>query len=329
VLTRGSLTDNTWESYDGKFQRFHEFCSENNLRSLPASTSAVLRYILHLYRQDRVHGSSLQPYLSAINRVHRDLGLTPPADGHLVATAKRGFVRLHERAPVPRPGEVAAPMQPVRAPLPAAAALRIVQHGLATSDLLVLTCCAVVVHAFLFAARASSVVGVPVSAYSFERLGALSFREDARKTGGPSRVMRVPCVSADAHSPHPLTLLHRFHRARLNDCAQRNVPTTRIPLFAHPDLPVGNASAFVSAALERALQAIDFTVPPGVSFSSHSLRSGAATAAIAAGVPLPAVMAWCGWKSLSSVQRYVDPTARGDGPSSIFFTFLRPDRPVD
>lgn len=325
TLTRGALTDNTWTSYDGKFGAFHTFCEQHGLRSLPASQTTVLRYVMHLYREDRVHGSSIQPYLSAINRVHRDLNLPAPADGHLVATAKRGFVRLHERAPVSRPGDVSAPTRSIRSPVPAALAFRALQHGLATSDDFVRICCAVVIHAFLFAARASSVVGVPVSAYVFDSSQSLTFREDARKTGGPSRVMRVPFISASAHTPHPLVLLHRHYQRRLHDCARRGTSPDRIALFAHPQLPRSSASVFVSAALDVVLRAVDFTVPPGVSFSSHSLRSGAATAAIAAGASLPAVMAWCGWKSMSSAQRYIDPTAHASDAASLFFSFLRPD----
>lgn len=322
TLSRGALADNTWASYDFKFAQFNTFCEHNHLRSLPASAATVLRYILQLFREDRVHGSSLQPYLSAINRVHRDLGLPAPAEGHLVATARRGFVRLHSQAVAPRPGEVTAPTRAQRTPVPAIVAFRAVQHGLFTSDDYTRTCCAIVVHAFLFAARASSVVGVPVSAYAFDSDGSLTFREDMRKTGGPSRVLRVPLLGRP--DGHPLTLLRRHHEHRLCSCAQRGLQPDRVALFDHKDLPPTSASALVSAALNTVLQRTDYTVPPGVTFSSHSLRSGAATAAIAAGAPLPAVMAWCGWRSLASAQRYIDPTVRASAATNLFFSFLRP-----
>jgi len=322
VLARGALAQNTWASYDFKFQQFHAFCESIGLRALPASTTTVLRWILHLFREDRVHGTSIQPYLSAINRVHRDLGLAAPADGHLVATARRGFVRLHTTAPVPRPGEVTAPTRSQRTPVPAIVALRAVQHGLRTNDDYVRTCCAIVVHAFLFASRASSVVGIPISAYEFHPDGSLLFREDARKTGGPSRVLCVP--HTPTNTGHPVDLLRRHHDQRLRSCRQQHSRPDHVALFAHKDLPRTSASACVSAALTHVLRVVDYTVPPGVTYSSHSLRSGAATAAIAAGAPLPAVMAWCGWRSLSSAQRYIDPTARASAATDVFFSFLRP-----
>ena len=40
---------------------------------------------------DRVRAGSLQPYLSAINRVHRDMDEQEPALGHLVQQYRRGL----------------------------------------------------------------------------------------------------------------------------------------------------------------------------------------------------------------------------------------------
>jgi hypothetical protein len=322
TLSQGALATNTWASYDAKFHKFHDFCDTHGLRSLPASTATVLRYILYLFREDRVHGSSLQPYLSAINRVHRDLNLPAPADGHLVNTARRGFTRLHTQAAAPRPGEVTAPTRAQRSPVPAQLVMRAVQHGLHTTDAFVRTCCAIVVHAFLFAARASSVIGVPVSAYAFEADGSLTFREDMRKTGGPSRVLRVPLLGSPEQ--HPLALLRRHYARRLQSATQHDVNPAQVALFFHRDLPVTSPSAMISHALTTVLRAIDCTVPSGVPYTSHSLRSGAATAAIASGAPLPTVMAWCGWRSLSSAQRYIDPTVRSSPATDLFFSFLRP-----
>jgi hypothetical protein len=278
---------------------------------------------LHLFREDRVHGTSLQPYLAAINRVHRDLGLPAPADGHLINTARRGFVRLHQQAAVPAPGQVTQPTRAQRHPVPAAVAIRAVQHGLITTDDHVRTCCAIVVHAFLFMGRASSVSGVPVSAYSFDSSCALSFREDARKTGGPSRLLHVPFVPHGLGDRHPLLFLHRFHQQRLQSCLQHRRKPHHVALFFHPQLPAASSSTVVSAALTEVLRVIDFTVPPGTAFTSHSLRSGGATAALATGASLPAVMAWGGWRSLSSVQRYIDPTVRANAATNVFFNFLK------
>ena len=39
---------------------------------------------------DRVRAKSLQPYLSAVNRVHRDLEFDEPALGHVVQQVRRG-----------------------------------------------------------------------------------------------------------------------------------------------------------------------------------------------------------------------------------------------
>lgn len=324
VLSRASLASNTWRSYDTKFAQFAKFCEQYGLQPLPAATSTVLRYTLQLFRDDRVHGASLQPYLSAINRMHRDHSLPVPASGHLVSTVRRGFVKLHTANIAPRPGTVTSARSSARAPLPPAVAFKAVQLGLApdTDDLL-RCCCAIVVHAFLFSARASSVVGVPVSAYSFHDDGSLVFREDFRKTGGSSRLLTVPFVAHPLGDLHPLRFLRVFHAARLSARAAPDIRRPARALFFHSGLDGSSASAFVSDALQRVLAAIHFSVPSGVSYSSHSLRSGAATAALAIGAPLPVVMGWGSWRSLTSVQRYIDATVTPTASASVFFAFLR------
>lgn len=323
LLARSSLAASSWASYDSKFATFVTFCHAVGRPALPASTHTVLRYIVHLFREDRVHGRSLQPYLSAINRVHRDLGLRPPALGHAVSAAQRGFIALHESAAAPQAGAVTTARGARRLPLPAGVAFAAAQLGTSTSDGLLRCACAIVVHAFLFCARASSVVGVPVSAYAFADDGALIFREDFRKTGGPSRHLRVPFIPLPASGAHPLRFLRHFWRARLQRLA-RPADAHNTKLFYHPQLPAASAAGSVSAALTHVLHAVGVAAPPGGAFSSHSMRSGAASAATAIGVPLPTLMAWGGWRSLSSVQRYLDPTVVRSDAAAAFFAFLRP-----
>ena len=48
---------------------------------LPASTETVLRWVEDITRGGAVREKSLQPYLSAINKVHTDLDLPAPAIG--------------------------------------------------------------------------------------------------------------------------------------------------------------------------------------------------------------------------------------------------------
>ena len=74
----------TWRSYASKLQRWLDFCKRARVQAVPAKTEHVLCYLGSLYSEGRIHAGSLQPYLSAINSFHADLGFERPALGHAV-----------------------------------------------------------------------------------------------------------------------------------------------------------------------------------------------------------------------------------------------------
>ena len=50
----------------------------------------VVRWLVaDVVRDDRVRAKSLQPYLSALNRIHRDLECDEPALGHVVQQVRQ------------------------------------------------------------------------------------------------------------------------------------------------------------------------------------------------------------------------------------------------
>ncbi|KAK3258667.1 hypothetical protein CYMTET_32297 [Cymbomonas tetramitiformis] len=66
---------------------------------LPASEATVLLYLASLLETGNIKSTSLQPYLSAINNYHEDLGLTGPAKGRAVTRAVKGMATIQaERA---------------------------------------------------------------------------------------------------------------------------------------------------------------------------------------------------------------------------------------
>ena len=89
-----SLCETTAASYGNHWSRFVRWCEQQRDRPnpLPASTSTVLRWLASdVCARDTVLASSLQPYLSSLNRVHRDLDFDEPALGHLVQQYRRGL----------------------------------------------------------------------------------------------------------------------------------------------------------------------------------------------------------------------------------------------
>ena len=72
-----SLSSTTAASYGAHVARFVRFCDAQADRPspLPATTDTVLRWLEgDVCSHDTVRADNLQPYLSAINRIHRDCG---------------------------------------------------------------------------------------------------------------------------------------------------------------------------------------------------------------------------------------------------------------
>ena len=88
------LAPSTMNNYNSQWSKFSTFCATakpDALQALPASHTTIACYIGYLGERGTVHAASLQPYLSAINNVHRDFDFDPPALGHLVARVRAGL----------------------------------------------------------------------------------------------------------------------------------------------------------------------------------------------------------------------------------------------
>jgi hypothetical protein len=106
----------------------------------------LLLYLGWLQEEDKVHASSFQPYLSAINQAHVNFGFPPPAVCQLVRLARRGFGEVE--------GETSAAVRCV--PLPASVALRILRLGLDTPSVPTIRIGVCLVVQFLWFARADT-----------------------------------------------------------------------------------------------------------------------------------------------------------------------------
>jgi hypothetical protein len=193
---------NTWDSYDSKLRKFVDYCSIvvpaagcDPLCPCPASQATVLAYLGFLQREATVHHSSLQPYLSAINQFHLDLGYPRPAIGSLVQLARRGFGELE--------GEL-DPDRRRRQALPACHVWQIMLFGLASSNLHVLRMSACIVVQFSFFARGDTSVQALGMDFSLDDKG-MHWRE---RTKTLARVelatLSVPWPAQRETSPHAL-----------------------------------------------------------------------------------------------------------------------------
>ncbi|KAK3276403.1 hypothetical protein CYMTET_15514 [Cymbomonas tetramitiformis] len=99
-MQRRSLLESTPSNYGPKAECFVQFCQHQQRQWLPASEAIVLLYLASLLEAGNIKSSSLQPYLSAINNYHDDLGLTGPAKGRAVTRAVKGMAKIQAEAAV-------------------------------------------------------------------------------------------------------------------------------------------------------------------------------------------------------------------------------------
>jgi hypothetical protein len=141
---------NTWLGYASKVKRWHDFCDSAGIPAFPARPEHILCYLGYLQEEGRIKASSLQPYLSALNSWHVDMGLPKPAVGHAITMLRRGY------------GEVQAEDddEAVRArrPIPAFVMRAILDLGSSTGSVLVRRAATASVLCYAFMLRADSCV---------------------------------------------------------------------------------------------------------------------------------------------------------------------------
>ncbi|KAK3267531.1 hypothetical protein CYMTET_23912 [Cymbomonas tetramitiformis] len=144
-----ALGDKTVGNYRPKARAFMAFCEAEGRQWLPATGATVRLYIAHMLDKGTVQASNMQPYLSAINNYHEDMGFPGPAKGRAISRAVKGMSRLQVQA-----AEAAGEEQTVRTWLPARHVSAVHAHGLglepvgrAATELL--RACTYVVFAFV------------------------------------------------------------------------------------------------------------------------------------------------------------------------------------
>eukprot|EP00854_Cymbomonas_tetramitiformis_P034111 gene34111-biopygen13323 len=93
-MQRKSLLDTTLSNYGPKARRFIHFCVQQRRPWLPATEATVVLYIASVLEDGSVRAASMQPYLSAINNYHEDLGFPGPAKGRAVNRAVKGMATI-------------------------------------------------------------------------------------------------------------------------------------------------------------------------------------------------------------------------------------------
>eukprot|EP00873_Tetraselmis_striata_P011498 jgi/Tetstr1/431762/TSEL_021261.t1 len=312
-----SRAERTVQSYGSEFNLFCEFCAQNGRLPDTADPPLIVRYISWVAARGRNKAGAFGPYLSAINAFFTDNFKEPPALGPFVNQAMRGWELAQQVLDAPD----------YRVPLPADVALacvrraqRLVSHRSIACDLPTFRALLVTAVNFLFCHRAGTSTGCGVRDLAVDSRSITLYRRvlKGKPSGAPRPVLQI---SREAH-PEIAELLEFFV-----SCRDHVLPgATRF--WQLPDDDPGTwTAATVSEWVTAAALAVDATPPAGFCWSSHSLRSGGASAASATGVPMPTIRWLGGWKVGSGVVlNYIVPGILDSAGARYFFGSLAPQR---
>eukprot|EP00873_Tetraselmis_striata_P015711 jgi/Tetstr1/435975/TSEL_024856.t1 len=310
-----------------RLSQFAEFCHDSeNISPLEATTAIVVRYVAWIGERGHIGAKSMQPYLSAINTFFELHNLDPIAKDSLHLTSARRGLMLRQRR---------LETAPLRAPLPADVAYRFVTKAeLIVSaptpeyqhDFRALV--ASVVN-FMFFARGLTGVSCRVRDVHVDNYNITLqvYREKGRAGRRGRNDLRVLLLPVAEH-PRVARLLHHFI-----DTVQ-SVPLVTVALaetnfwaVTPSEQSKPRTAATMSDWLSTAVRLVGAAPPAGTSWTTHSLRKGAASAANAIGVPLSHIRSQGGWTTNSDVVLdYIDPNVLPSPGAWFFFGHIAPLR---
>lgn len=322
ALIARSRHSSTQAQYGRLFTAFCEYCEAAGVSALPATPWTVVNYIGHIADGGRWAADSLQPILSAINAAHRDMLLEPPAcDNHFLSLVRRGMRRAQVEAGDTRDSRIPLPCEHLLSILALGeaaaggggiAGLRAMRGPLGIS----LTS--------LFAGRQDS--GVHLRTRDFgvdDRFIWLRLTEKGKKGHVVRRILHLDLAAAGAASALPRVAALACHyldlrRRLLRDGQAEPEFLLQLPGEGRP------TTRHMEQWFASALSAADIRAPPGFAYLGHSIRSMAASAMAAVGVPRHVYIFIGGWARGSTVvdKHYIDPTFRPSPAAHALYGWL-------
>ena len=312
------LASSTADVYGGHFARFWRWCEAqpDHPSALPASTGTVLRWLeADVVAGGKVRAASLQPYLSAINAVHADLEYERPALGHAVAAYKAGLA--HTQADGGREAErVYLPAEAVERAL--LWALTLDTERATASELQVFRAAVASVFTFVFFARGATGSALLAKHVTRSVAGTTVQLEHEKGRGRDARARAVTLPVGAV--PGLDALLRKWERLRGEVDADASYYL--LPGERSRALPATAIDSWLRIVLEH----FDLRPPAQQTWSGHSLRKGAASAAAAVGVNLDRICFVGGWKIKAATVH--DPTCPATAAGRRFFGWLLPTAPA-
>ncbi|KAK3237560.1 hypothetical protein CYMTET_52375 [Cymbomonas tetramitiformis] len=97
-MQAAALQKTTADNCERLWGKFMKFCMKEELQWLPATAATVQLYLAAMQEAGTVKGTSLQPYLLAINSFHGDFNFPGPAKGRAVVRAVKGTTAMQTAA---------------------------------------------------------------------------------------------------------------------------------------------------------------------------------------------------------------------------------------
>jgi integrase len=304
-LAAGALAPSTVAAYRSAWRDFAVFAASRGVAALPADRALIVRWLA--LRADGGRGGGASRLLAAVRAAHIERGFDDPTADAWVKRVAAGAERAAVAVRPARPLRSALPVSVVAASLGAVPAWLGVHGGLVAARslpdaaLLALRDVALMALGLRLMRRASELVALRLADVRDSPDGSVTVSVRRSKTDQLGVGLALP-LDAVGGPACPVGLLQRWLAVR-PVLASRGPSCDRVFVsVSGGPMSVGAVSSVVRRAAAAA--GLDGT------YSSHSLRTGGATAAARAGASMATIQAVGGWAS-DAVRRYVRP-AEGD-----------------
>jgi site-specific recombinase XerD len=277
-----SLSQNTRRAYTSDWSHFTAWCAGVGFDPLPAAPETVALYITSLVEQGR-KASTVQRRLTAISQAHKTAGYATPTTSPGVRAVWSGIRREHGTAQAGKAPVMTADLRAMVETLPDSLS------GLRDQALLLV--------GFAGGFRRSELVALDTTDVQETADGlVVTIRRSKTDQDGQGRRIGLP------YGSNPATCPVRALRAWYAASGITAGPLFR-PINRHGQLQGRRLTAqSVALVVKRVAEAAGLDP---ARFSGHSLRSGLATSAAAAGVSERSIMNQTGHKSVVMVRKYI------------------------
>jgi integrase len=318
-LIANSLADKSWSGYGSHWRKFELFCAEADLDPMTCTEFDIACYIGWIGDGGQIMAKTMQPYLSAINKVYSLVYADEdrrPAVGPLVTSVKRGLERAQAAVPTQRAVE--------RAYLPTDATYAILEYGerllgAPEVDTHALRQVAAVLLGTMTATRADSLLEIQLNHVVF--LDDTIIVEIVKQKGKDTEPVRTLSYERKG-CPRVWSLLGRFKQLQESaGSSRRRFLCLRGEVWPTKSSKADRATHWI----REILTAVQWDVPEYEYYSAHSLRKGAATGMFACGVPIQRIRFLGGWaRGSATVEEYIDLMAPRKPSTTFFFGSLTP-----